>query len=209
MENLLRGLLARAFFERHGKAPSQQALADALLVIEGYAADADEDRLYQRVAEHGGALWLDLGDTEGRAVEITGNGWKITDPPVKFKRTTLNSPLPEPVRGGELAELWEWLNVAEADRPLVLAWLVAVLFCDIPHPVLGLFGEQGTGKSTAEKLLVSLVDPRRYRCDSRPVIRIRGSPLRPARGWSGSTTYRACPIGSRTRSVEQSPATAT
>jgi hypothetical protein len=51
------------------------------------------------------------------------------------------------------------LNVTAADRPLVLAWLVAALIHDMPHPVLALLGEQGTGKTTAQKRLVKAIDP--------------------------------------------------
>ena len=56
--------------------------------------------------------------------------------------------------------LWGHLNVAPADRPLVLAWLIAAIIDpEIAHPILSLFGEQGTGKSTASKRIVALVDP--------------------------------------------------
>jgi hypothetical protein len=156
----LRAQLARHYFATTGKAAPQQALADALLVIEGIAQEANAETLYLRTARHDDALWLDLGDSTGKAVQITAAGWTVQDQaPVLFKRTSLTAPLPEPVRGGGLELLWEWLNVAKLDRPLVLAWLIAVLYHDIPHPVLGLFGEQGTGKSTAMKLVVLVVDP--------------------------------------------------
>jgi len=155
----LRGQLAREYFRRFGRAAPQQALADAVLVIEGLAQDAEPRELHLRVARHAGSVWLDLGDGTGRAVEITAGGWAVAEQaPVLFKRTALNGALPEPA-SGELAELWGWLNVTDEDRPLVATWLVAVVFADIPHPVLGLFGEQGTGKSTAAKVLTSLLDP--------------------------------------------------
>jgi hypothetical protein len=70
----LRSLLARRYFQISGRAASQQALADALLVIEGIAQEAVASTLYMRVAEHEGALWLDLGDHTGRAIRITGEG---------------------------------------------------------------------------------------------------------------------------------------
>jgi hypothetical protein len=156
----LRGQLARDYFIRTGRAAAQQALADALMVIEGIAQEEDESRLYLRTAMADGALWLDLGDQSGRAVRITAAGWSTEESaPVLFKRTALNGPLPDPVPGGSLASLWNWLNVAKADRPLVASWLAAALFPDIPHPVLGIFGEQGTGKTTAAKVLAMLLDP--------------------------------------------------
>lgn len=156
----LRAQLSREYFQGTGKAAPQQALADALLVVEGLAQDSDHVPLHLRVARHGTALWLDLGDDTGRAAKITGTGWTIeSSVPVFFKRTALNGPLPTPERGGNLDLLWRWLNVEEEDRPLVIAWLASIFYPDIPHPVPGLFGEQGTGKTTAEKLLVSIVDP--------------------------------------------------
>lgn len=155
----LRGQLAREYFRIWRKAPPQQALADAMLVLEGMAQESDEVELHLRVARHGGALWLDLGDHTGRAIRITGNGWTIEkSAPVLFKRTVLNGALPDP-EPGDLDVLWQWLNVTEDDRPLLAAWLVAALRDDIPHPVLSFFGEQGTGKTTAQKMLVSAIDP--------------------------------------------------
>lgn len=155
----LRAHLARRYFKNTGKAAAQQALADALTVVEGIAQDTTPRALHLRVARHDGAIWLDLGDESGDAVRITAEGWNVGPPPVLFKRTTLMSALPRPVSGGDLNRLWEWLNVAPEDRPLVVAWELAVLLEGIPHPILGLHGEQGTGKTTAEKIIVSLLDP--------------------------------------------------
>jgi hypothetical protein len=156
----LRALLAREYFTRTGRAATQQALADALLIVEGFAQDADESRLYLRTAQHDGALWLDLGDQAGRAVKVTARGWSVeAEAPVLFKRTALTGPLPEPQNGGSLDDLWDWLNVRGDDRPLIAAALVSALFSDQPHVILAIFGEQGTGKTTAVKVLALLLDP--------------------------------------------------
>jgi len=155
----LRAQLAKRYYKQTGKAAPQQALADALLVIEGIAQDQAPEELHLRVARHQGLIWVDLGDETGRAIRISGSGWTLENhPPVLFKRTALMSALPEPAAGGDLAELWKWLNVTDEDRPLVIAWEVSVLF-NMPHPILGLQGEQGVGKTTAERFLVTMLDP--------------------------------------------------
>lgn len=157
----LRSELASAYRRSTGKVAGQQALADAMLVLAGMAEEAEPDPIALRVAEHGRSVWVDLGDRAERAVAISATGWQLsTTAPVKFRRTKLTGALPEPVAGGSIEELWGLVNITPADRPLVLAWLVAALVRpDIPHPVLALFGEQGTGKSSASKLLAALVDP--------------------------------------------------
>lgn len=174
----LRAELAKQYRARYGKVPSQQALADAMLVLEGEAQSHTPKNTHLRVAERQGVIWIDLGDADERAIRLDADGWSVVDRdvPVLFRRTALTGSLPTPQRtaheaheetskgtyryGTSLDGLWSILNVAEGDRPLMLAWLVAALACpDIPHPVLALFGEQGTGKSTACRTLVQLVDP--------------------------------------------------
>jgi hypothetical protein len=157
----LRAELADAYFETTGRAAPQQALTDALLTLEGAAhADGGRAPLHLRVAQHGDRLVLDLGDEAGRAVLIGAGGWSVTDSsPVLFRCTATTGQLPEPVPGGSLDEFWPLLNVAEADRPLLLAWLIAALFPDIPHPVLDLQGEQGTGKTTTSCRVAGMLDP--------------------------------------------------
>ncbi len=155
----LRAQLAREYFRCKDKAAAQQALADALLTLDGFAQECPPCRLWQRVAKHGDALWLDLGDATGNAVQITATGWTIRQPPVLFRRTVLTGPLPRPVSGGDLDELWQWVNIAPHDRPLIAAELADRLWPDHPHVVVGLFGEQGSGKSTAAKVLALILDP--------------------------------------------------
>lgn len=156
----LRGELARNYFWDKARVAPQQALSDALATLEGFALEQEPTTLYQRVARHAGALWIDLGCPKGRAVRIEPGGWTVVDKaPVKYKRTPLTGTLPTPVSGGELEELWSWVHATPEDRPLVAAYLVAALIPDIAHPVLGLFGEQGSGKTTAMKALVLTVDP--------------------------------------------------
>ncbi len=156
----LRAELSRRFFAETNTVASQQALADAAMVLEGFAAQEDPQRVYLRVAEQGGAVYIDMGDTEGRVVEISGGKWTVVDTaPVLFRRTKLTGAMPHPQPGG-LSRLWQYVAVDKADRPLVLAWLVAALVqVDVPHTILVLIAEQGSAKSSATRTLVDLVDP--------------------------------------------------
>ena len=165
-ENGLRTRLARAYFDDTQSAAGASAIADAMTVLEGQAVDTDPEPVALRIARHdGGALVLDLGTPDARAVVIGPDGWEIVnEPPVLFRRTRLTSPLATPARQGadgsdRLDRLRGLLNVSESGFRLLVAWLVAALFPGIPHPILALSGEQGTAKSTTGRTLVSLIDP--------------------------------------------------
>jgi len=156
----LRAELAGAYYSATGKAAPQQALADALLVLEGEALHDAPERLYLRVAEAGGALWVDLGDVAATVVQVTATGWRVAESvPVLFHRTALTGVLPTPADRGDLAALWRLVNVSPEHRPVLAACLVAALFPDLAHPVVALLGEQGTGKTTASRLLAGVLDP--------------------------------------------------
>src|SRR5262249_9608880 len=97
--------LARPFYREPQKAPRGQAAADAVAVREGNAGhDGPECPVHVRLAGHGGAIYLDLGDPAWRAVRVDANGWRVVpDAPVKFRRPRGLLPLPEPARGGKVA----------------------------------------------------------------------------------------------------------
>jgi hypothetical protein len=162
----LRANLARMYRQATGKPPNATALADAVVALEGKALDAQREPVALRVAggEGGAGVVLDLGEADGAAVVASGGSWRLANPsPVLFRRTALTGPLPEPAENvsepAALLELRNLLNVTDDAWPLVVGWLVASMLPDIPHPVLMLGGEQGTGKSTAARLIVGLVDP--------------------------------------------------
>jgi hypothetical protein len=114
----LRAELARRYAEAHGRAPNQQALADALLVIQGRCLLAPRAAPALRVARHGAGVVLDLGDETGRAVVVEPGRWRLVDrSPVLFRRTELTGALPEPEPGGDLELLRSLLNVDAGDWP--------------------------------------------------------------------------------------------
>lgn len=154
--------LLRQFFDSTGGAPNSEALKSALNVIEARAHyDAPQLDVHIRVAGHDGKLYLDLADDAWRAVEINEDGWRMADEvPVRFRRAAGMQPLPEPVSGGSVESLRNFLNVgSNSDFVLVVAWALAVLRDEGPYPVIALSGEQGSAKSTFSAILRALLDP--------------------------------------------------
>jgi hypothetical protein len=161
----LRQWFLRRFYIDRGRAPSAQAMADALATVAARAMfDGPEMFVHTRVAKHTDrAIYLDLGNEKWEAVEVTSSGWRVVSSdlvPVKFVRKNNAAALPYPVGGGSIEILRSLLNVrSEEDFKLVVAWLIGAFNPDGPHPVLDLEGEQGSAKSTVARVLRSVVDP--------------------------------------------------
>ncbi|MEX2552924.1 MAG: hypothetical protein WD627_08005, partial [Actinomycetota bacterium] len=151
----------RLYYERYRKPPGSQAVQDALAVLEAKARfDGEEREVHVRLARRDDAFYLDLGDDAWRVVEITTAGWRIlSQSPVMFRRPKGLSPLPAPEAGSNISELWTFLNIDEAERSLLLAFLVMCLNPDGPYPLLVLVAEQGSGKSTQARVIKLTVDP--------------------------------------------------
>ena len=116
--------------------------------------------VFVRIGEADGAIYLDLGDEDWRAVQIRPNGWAVVDEPeLKFRRCLGIAALPLPVKGGNPREVLEFLNVRPQDEILFLAWLTFTYRPKGPYPILAISGVQGSGKSTSTKVLRSLIDP--------------------------------------------------
>jgi hypothetical protein len=157
-----RSWLAQLHFAQTKKAPNTQALQEATDVLAGQALfGGPEYPVAVRLAEHQGAIYLDLVDPDWRAIEITATGWRvIPNPPVRFARRRGMLALPEPVEGGSVEELRPLVNLTDKDSwILAVSFLVAALRPDRPFPVLAVNGEQGSAKSTLCRILRALIDP--------------------------------------------------
>lgn len=124
-----------------------------------------------RTAGKSGSYWLDLAQPNcANVVCVDAGGWRIEAMPdgLAFVRPSSMQPLPMPVAGGNIQELWEFLNVPEHSRLLVLTWLVEFLRPETPYPVLEILGEQGCAKSTMQDLLRQIVDPNACNLRSAP-----------------------------------------
>jgi hypothetical protein len=166
-----RWLLHRYFLQTKS-APNREALSTAIATLEARAHfDAPMRQVYVRTASHDGKIYLDLCDETWRAVEIDAKGWRIVPtPPVRFIRAPGMLPLPAPVRGGQVEDLCDFVNIkTRRDFILLLAYILAALRDRGPYPILVLRGEEGTGKSTLVRFVRSLIDPNKVAL--RPVPR--------------------------------------
>jgi hypothetical protein len=81
-----RRYLSHEFYKKEGKGPQAEAMSSALQVLEAKAQfDGPERPVWIRVAEHEGAIYLDLGNNSWEAVKITTTDWEVvSEPPVCF-----------------------------------------------------------------------------------------------------------------------------
>jgi 5S rRNA maturation endonuclease (ribonuclease M5) len=158
-----RKLLARTYYQHTKKAINRNALADAITTLAGRAChDSPEEPVFLRVAPHGENILIDLCDPQWRVIEVTPNGWQLSEKsPVAFVRTgSMQSlPLPVPAVQGSLEPLWKLLNVTKDQRPLVAGSLLNAYNPHGPYFVTNYVGEQGTAKSCAARIERQLVDP--------------------------------------------------
>jgi hypothetical protein len=130
-------------------------LMEAKTLFEG-----EEHPVYVRVAPHQGNVYVDLGNADWQVIEITPSGWRIiNESPVRFRRSRGMLALPTPEVGGRIDELRPFLNVEDDTWALAVAWLIAAFCPRGPYPILALFAEQGSGKSTTGRRIRELIDP--------------------------------------------------
>jgi len=148
-----------------GTSVASGVIEEVLLGLEGFALyDGQVRHVYLRVAEHEGAIYVDLGDDSGACIKVTADCWAVLDTaPVLFFRPAALRPLPRPVPGGSLADLRPYVNSTDDDAlHLLVAWMVSALRPRLACPILAFHGEQGTAKTTASRVVRRLLDPNAF-----------------------------------------------
>jgi hypothetical protein len=165
--------LRHQYFLRRGSGCSSEALQTAVETIAAFAQfKGEEHEVHVRVAEHGGVIYIDMGDATWRAIEVTELGWKVVDePPVRFRRSPSTRALPMPIAGGSIKALREFANLkhvdgkgsggkTDAEFVVLVGHVLAAMRPNASYPILALLGEHGTCKSTLSTILSRLIDPR-------------------------------------------------
>ena len=169
-----RRFLRALYFSKHGRAPSEDALKQAIAQLDAHAeAEGDRREPAIRVGwadEARRSIALDLGTPEYEVVRLAREGWHFEDAaPIPMLRPSGMKPLPRPIpcltdedARQALVRLRPYVRAAtEADMALCFAWLVFSFSPSGPYPHLSLVGPQDAGKSTTMNVLHRLVDPHR------------------------------------------------
>lgn len=154
--------LVRRYYEQTLRSPNNEAVRQALNVIEAMAVfDGEQINLNLRVAEKDGAIWYDLADEAWRAVKIMADGWQVVnDPPILFRRYKNTAAQVLPQHGGSLDLLKKYINLKdEADWVLLFALIVHAFIPGVPHAIPVFYGDKGAAKTTAQRVIRKLIDP--------------------------------------------------
>jgi hypothetical protein len=159
--SLVRSWLSGLAYHQLGISLGSEAMQTAITTLEGIAVhDGAHNPVCTRLAGQNGNIYLDLANDRWQAVEVGPSGWRLVDDfPVRFRRAPGMKPLPTPVHGGRLNMLHSLINVRSMDWALFVAWLVQAARDRGPYPILAIYGEQGSAKSTGARLLRNTIDP--------------------------------------------------
>lgn len=149
------------YFAENGKPAPKDAIAQVRSTLEMEASTYPPITIQLRAAREAGEIWLDTGWDDGSVIHVTASGWTVESScPVHFRRSQVTASLADPRHvESDLSRLSRYVHCSPEDLPLVYAVLVTTWFSDVPQPVFSLFGPADSGKTTAMRFLLDLVDP--------------------------------------------------
>ncbi len=166
--------LGRTMYEKHKKVPNKNSLTDALNVLAGMAVyDGEKIDVHVRVAAVDEVYYLDPCLDDWRLIKIESCKWQIIDSAegVAFRRTsTMRSlPVPENCSFDILPSLLtKHLNMNKQQVRLAMASLIECLMPNTEYPVMEITGPPGSGKSTIQEMIRTIIDPNRVNLRAAP-----------------------------------------
>ena len=153
--------LIQELYKIHGNRLNQKAVDRVISIIGSeIISNRVSYKLHIRIAWYNDAIWYDLADPLWRAIRIDESGrCLVQKPPILFKRMQHMQEQVVPVSGGKISTLFDFINVPKEFRLLLLADLMSSFIPDIDYPITVFWGKPGTGKTSACRVLKSLVDP--------------------------------------------------
>ena len=166
-------LLRSWYFKKTKRGVNQSQLDSAIMTISAIANyDGHREDVYLRVAQIEEKIYIDMCDKNWSVIEVTNGGWSVIDiAPVAFTRTNNMKPLPYPKGGNGVKYLLRHINIQEEELPLLTGWLLMALQAgEGAYPSLLINGPAGSGKSTACRMIRSLIDPNKADLLTQPSI---------------------------------------
>lgn len=145
-----------------GEVPNGETLKNVQRVLKAKAYNGETITLYNRIAPDGqDGIYIDMGDPCWQVIHVTQDGWSIRLPPKPlFRRYAHQKPLPTPISGGRIKDLFKFVNIKDSyNRILYATSIICYMVPEIEKPVLNVFGPYGSGKSFALELIKHLIDP--------------------------------------------------
>ena len=160
--------MLKRYYEAKKTAPGSEAVNQALEILAMKANFSDEEiEMNRRVGvSEDGKYYYDLLH-DSRYVQMTTTGCSIvTNPDVYFFQPKNMGRQVEPDFNAQPKDLIDLIGKhfrIKNDQDVILfaSYLVSCLIPGIPHPILILFGEKGSSKSTSMRMLKKIVDPAR------------------------------------------------
>jgi ABC-type dipeptide/oligopeptide/nickel transport system ATPase subunit len=160
------------FYAEYETAPSPAAYQSTVRTLEARARYGEfrSRKVDIRIGLEGdpflpSKIMLDLANASGDLVEITSQGWRITDNlSHPFRQSAATLPLPLPIESTTASHesfdaFTELFGLGESVRPRTLAWIAAAVRPTGPYPMLVIRGPAGSGKSLLARALRAIVDP--------------------------------------------------
>ena len=158
--------LGRQYWVLTGFPPPDKEFREFVRSVRGRAiyGGAKHDT-WIRWATHEDKLYVDLADEAWQVIEIDATGWRVcTDPPVRFRRSGTERPLPFPVRADSARTIETLERLLNLRRPehlkLILGFMVGAMRPGRPCCILLFLCEPGSAKTTVLRIVCGAIDPR-------------------------------------------------
>lgn len=159
---LVKKWIGMQYYDTYHKVARNDAINNAITTLEGTAIyTGDEFKFENRVNQDCNDIYYCLSNKRWEAIKITRDGWtKVSSTPVLFNRYQHQSPQVYPSMDGDIKKIFEFINISnEEHKVLFIVLLVCCFIPDIDHPILYIYGSQGSAKSTTSRFLKEIIDP--------------------------------------------------
>lgn len=153
--------VSNRWFHYNGEWPTATAksmLADYLTV---QCKDEKARAVNLRASTYGGNIYLDTAWPKNEVIEITPTGVNILHTaPVLFARSGVTSPLPSIAEQTlDITALLKFIRISKEALPALVSCLLIGWMVKVPQPIVFFQGSAKSGKTSALRILLDLVDP--------------------------------------------------